>query len=433
MDPGYNFVEEVIQHAVDGLRSVLNRDGQVPYTTDEALTNALRQCFLEKIGLDLEDLEAVGRRDLEVIVAALQPRLISRIYEGIFNLPPATASVQASGETSTGIRPAASVPANTAPATDNQPIASVLAHTDMSIGTDSAGSQAVYIPERSLRAIAEKVLHSTGRYGIQKPVTILLSALEELAARVGRLAVRIVTSPGLVLAFAVVGLGLVNLDIRFDNSTNEVLNHSGKIYEKLGSDIAQYSREAESLFQLFTISKDRVNRTFQMGEFEEAKRWYDNILALLPTLAKGKAEESAFNAHTNTVLPRLRQVLATGERIDEKISFLQSQEAQSVSQLRGVEQTLQLLHPQASRIRSILDYLLGVAAGPTQTTGQYVKALTDKPRKVYLTLMRSAFQQAKNALQSWAYEDKRHGDFLFDSLEDRLASLFQVYAWEEMH
>lgn len=417
--------------------------------------------------------------------------------------------------------------------------------------------------------MAEKVLHSTGRYGIQQPVTTLLSVLEELAARVGRLAVRIVTSPGLVLAFAVVGLGLVvwtyktdialslfrtgfgfvdrsilvpicehtqnsavdicypmctvagslefpvlacgnqpswavitseafpalvseqvmfsklaasdlvtrfqNLDIRFDNSTNEVLNHSGEIYEKLGSDIAQYSREAESLFQLFTISEDRVNRTFQMGEFEEAKRWYDNILALLPTLAKGKAEESAFNAHTNTVLPRLRQVLATGERIDEKISFLQSQEAQSVSQLRGVEQTLQLLHPQASRIRSILDYLLGVAAGPTQTTGQYVKALTvgyqkvidasentarsfkesfsqlqaldsalrhhntwqgtpqDKPRKVYLTLMRSAFQQAKNALQSWAYEDKRHGDFLFDSLEDRLASLFQVYAWEEMH
>lgn len=79
MDPGHDFVEEVIQHAADGLRSVLNRDGQVPHTTDEALTNALRQCFLEKMGLDLEDLEAAGRRDLEVIVAALQPRLISRI------------------------------------------------------------------------------------------------------------------------------------------------------------------------------------------------------------------------------------------------------------------------------------------------------------------------------------------------------------------
>ncbi|KAL8955570.1 MAG: hypothetical protein Q9193_006633, partial [Seirophora villosa] len=507
--------------------------------------------------------------------------------EGIFDLPTATGSVQASGETSTGIQPAASVPADTAPATDDQPTASVLAHTDISIGTDGAGLQAVvpaantpsssqsvraivrqHMPEGSLRAIAEKVLHTTRRYGIHKPVTSLLAVLEELAARLGRLTVRIVTSPGLVLSFAVFGLGLVvwryksgialslfrtgfgfvdrsilvpvceytqnsavdvcypmckvagslefpvlacgnqpswaiasetlpalmseqvmfsklaasdivtrfqGLGIRLDNSTNEVLDYSGKIYEELGSDIAQYSREAESLFQLFTISEDRVNRTFQMGEFEEAKRWYDNILALLPTLAKGKAEESALNAHTNIVLPRLGELLATGERIDEKISLLQSQEAQSVSQLRSVGQTIQLLHPRASRIRSFLDYLQGVAAGRGQTTGQYVKALIagyqkvidasentarsfkesfsqlqaldsalkyhntwqgtpqDKPRKVYLAQMRSAFQQAKNALQSWAYEDKRHGDFLFDSLEDRLASLFQVYAWEEMH
>ncbi|KAL8653834.1 MAG: hypothetical protein Q9210_001863 [Variospora velana] len=268
------------------------------------------------------------------------------------------------------------------------------------------------------------------------------------------------------------------LDIQFDNSTYETLDHSGGIYEELGSDITQYSREAESLFHLFTISEGQVNRTFQLGASQEAKPWYDNILALLPTRAKGEAEESAFNAHSNIVLPRLGQVLATGERIDQKISFLQSQEAQSVSQLRSLEHTIQLLYTQASRKRSILDYLHGVLASRTnltQNTGQCVKALTagykkvidasestarsfkesfaqfqtldstlgyhntwqgtpqDKPRKVYLAQIRSAVQQAKKALQTWAHEDGRHENFLFDSPEDRISSLFQVYAWEEMH
>ncbi|KAL8653833.1 MAG: hypothetical protein Q9210_001862 [Variospora velana] len=195
--------------------------------------------------MDMEGLEAAGRRDLEVVIATLQPRLISRICEDIFsNLPTTTASVQAYGGTSTASQPAASVPAHTdpsmesqptvsvpadtAPPNDNQPTASVLAHTDKSIGTDGEGSQTVlpvvtipsspqsvlavgrqHMPEPRLRAIARKFLRTTVRYGIQKPVTYLSPVLVELAVQVGRLTGRIVTSPAQALACAVFGLGLI--------------------------------------------------------------------------------------------------------------------------------------------------------------------------------------------------------------------------------
>ncbi|KAL8840114.1 MAG: hypothetical protein Q9170_001462 [Blastenia crenularia] len=609
MRPGLDFIEEVLQYAADGLRTgrMFDEDGQNPRTTSEALRYAIRHCFLERWGMDIEQLDEGGKADLEVTMANLHPQLILRTYEGILpNQPAATASVlpcrgqsiesrhvasvPADRDSSLESQPTDSVPAHTAPPTDNQPTAGMLANMDMTIGTNGEGSQAVrpavnipsspgstratvrqHMPGPSPQSMVRKILRIIVRCGIQNPVRYLSPVLVELAVQVGKVTVRIVTSPAEILAFSVFGLGLFvwryravlaplslfrtgvdvvdrsilvpvceltqssavdicspmcmaaaglgypllacvnqpswaaagetssplisqqvifsklavgdivsrvqDLDIQFDKSTCETLDQSGEIYEELGSDITQYSREAESLFQLFAFSEGQVNRTLQIGTLEEAKPWYDNILAFLPTRAKGKAEESAFKAHTNALLPRLAQVLATGERIDGIISFLQAQEAKGVGQLRSLEQTIEVLHTEASRKTSITDYLFGVPASRTdltQTTGQSVKGLTvgykkvsdasestarsfkesfaqlqtldsalayhstwegprqDKPRKVYLAQIRSAVQQAKKALRSWAHEDGRHGG-LFDSAEDRISNLFRPYAWEEMH
>ncbi|KAL8835987.1 MAG: hypothetical protein Q9176_006556 [Flavoplaca citrina] len=241
------------------------------------------------------------------------------------------------------------------------------------------------------------------------------------------------------------------LEIKFDDSTYEALQHRAETYDDLGSDVEQLSRAARRFFDIFTTSEVQMNETL--------------------------IEDTAFNAHVNILLPPLKDVLAIASRTERRFINVQAQEVKDANQLQNAQETTKVLYSQAYRDRSFPKYLRGIQTSrinSTQTTVRSIHKLaightkaTDasgssarsfknshakfknlfsavnqhetwqgsrqkKPRKVFLSLMHSSMQEAKGSLLEWEQEDRRHEEFLFKSPKDRLSQLYRPYGGEQI-
>ncbi|KAL9040492.1 MAG: hypothetical protein Q9180_001871 [Flavoplaca navasiana] len=267
-----------------------------------------------------------------------------------------------------------------------------------------------------------------------------------------------------------------SLEIRFDDSTYEGFESTAAGYDDLSSDIELLSRDTGLFFHIFTASKAQTNETLRVDVLQTYPL-LNSILGFL-WLSDGKrTEDAAFNAHVNTVRPQLDIVLTAASRVQQKFLMVQSQEARDANQLHSAKDSTQILHCQANRDRPFLEYLRGIQTSrinSTRITGQSIDLLKiahakaidasrssarsfgdafakftslanvlqqhemwrgsrrDKPRKVYLSLMHSSMQEAKDALWDWEREDRRHEEFLFKSPTDRLSQLYREYADEEI-
>ncbi|KAL8883033.1 MAG: hypothetical protein Q9198_000071 [Flavoplaca austrocitrina] len=268
-----------------------------------------------------------------------------------------------------------------------------------------------------------------------------------------------------------------NLEISFDNSTCDILECTAGSYEGFSSGVEQYSREVGLLFHLFTITERHTNRTLQVGALQSTQPLFRLLLNLLPTNTGEKVKESALNALVNTIQPQLDTVLAAGSTVRHEISIVQANEARGSNQLQNVQGTAQLLHWQATRDRSFLEFIRRAKTSRIRETEAIQKSIAiliigyekatdasgsaarsfeesftrlqtlngvlqqhktwqgaprDKPSKVYLSLIHSAMVHAFESLHDWDQEDRRHEGNLFASPADRVSKMYQTYADEEI-
>lgn len=167
--------------------------------------------------------------------------------------------------------------------------------------------------------------------------------------------------------------------------------------------ITQYSRETGLLFHLFTISEDYANRTMREGASRTTIPLLGQLFAFLELSSPGDAEESALNAHINTIRPKLSQILALGLSINQDLTALRDQEARATRQLQSAEKSSQVLYSQAGHERSFLDLFRGVQTSRvnlTQNTMQSIQKLGTGYEKV-LDASKSTARSFEGSLSSF--------------------------------
>ncbi|KAL8927763.1 MAG: hypothetical protein Q9208_002179 [Pyrenodesmia sp. 3 TL-2023] len=271
------------------------------------------------------------------------------------------------------------------------------------------------------------------------------------------------------------------LDVPFDKVTGSLTQAHGH-FAGLGTSVARYSREATLLFEWFSISGAQLELDILESASPSAASWSSentllNLLSMLWRIgAIGSPAESPLDTYVNTIRPKLHALLILGYYLREDFTTLGVQETELTGQFASTQRTLWGMYVEGTKqcsgrgtatgrcqsshldaINHTRASIEALAIGYTKVTdaststfrsfreslmqleslnttlgyhATWVGPLAQKPLKVYHAQIEASVQQARQGLETWEQEDRRHEQYLFKSPAERVHSMYQPYADE---